>query len=156
MTINRNERKFKAHRNKLNIRKFKNQQKEYNRQLNNNGSYKLLRENLLKLKEDFNENIKTQEYTWRRFYNIHKNNQLTSIKQFNFNGNQHKTVGMWKSVLSLMKQFQLVKPEALDKNDPEYEKKEPIILDSDIKYDYNKIMLIINQQLRYVNKMRLE
>ena len=103
MTINRNERKFKAHRNKLNIRKFKNQQKEYNRQLNNNDSYKLLRENLLKLKEDFNENIKTQEYTWRRFYNMHKNNQLTSIKQFNFNGNQHKTVGMWKSVLSLMK-----------------------------------------------------
>ena len=139
MTINRNERKFKAHRNKLNIRKFKNQQKEYNRQLNNNGSYKLLRENLLKLKEDFNENIKTQDYTWRRFYNMHKNNQLNSIKQFNFKGNQHKTVGMWKSVLSLMKQFQTVKSEALDNNEPEDEKKDPIILDSDIKSDYNKI-----------------
>lgn len=100
-----NERKFKAHRNKLSLKKFKNQQKEYRRQLNVNESYLLLKENLLTLKSDFLENLKSNEYSWRHFYNMHKNNQLNSVRKFHFESNKHKSVSMWRSILSSIKQF---------------------------------------------------
>lgn len=165
---------FKQHKSKVSIKKYRNQRNEYIRQTNNKSSYQNLKSNVLTLKTDFLDNYKNNYDSWELFYNRNKNNQLNSVKQYGYKNNKHKSVSMWKSLLTSIRKLKNISHDnntlsednytnyitssLIDMRDILVKKRngeknlDKHILGEYRTTNYNYIMSMINNIIQYCNK----
>ena len=89
----------------MNKTKSIRQKKEYNLKNYNKLAWTSLKKNLIELKILFLQNYKNNFFTWKQFYNQHKNKQLKSIINLKFKKNKHKSNLMWKMLLRQINKF---------------------------------------------------
>ena len=84
----------------MKLTKSQRQKKEYDRRCKQDIAWELFENNVSKLNELFHENYKHNYCSWDTFCNQHKNNQTNSIKHLHFKKNMHKSVTLWKRIVS--------------------------------------------------------
>ena len=157
------------------MNKTQRQKKAYNNLNREKSCWSHLNSNLKELKKEFLLNIENHFLDWNVFYNQFKNKQLNIVRRLKFKNNKHKSLEIWISVLSLLKNFDDAK---LDKDISlqEYNVKDYMLkvlnkmkeiyilkkqnnkkLNKSILSDYrnnnyNRLMLKINQSIKCSNK----
>ena len=84
----------------MKLNKTQRQKREYDRQNKSKAAWELFDKNISKLIELFHYNYKHRDIDWNTFCQQNKNTQLNSIRKLNFSRNQHKTVNLWKKIIS--------------------------------------------------------
>ena len=84
----------------MKLNKTQRQKREYDRQNKSKTAWELFDINISKLIELFHYNYKHRDIDWDTFCQQNKNTQLNSIRKLNFTRNQHKTVNLWRKIIS--------------------------------------------------------